>query len=210
MPTASTRSAHRLMRYRRALRRQSKATSRAIVLCGSHRAPPSLLRRSGAVQRLQQQCRAVTGCRTAENVRHAVVCEHRWPDRPDAFGMGVSMRLRLSAILLALAMTLQVQARAEDLTRADTVYRHCQARGMTYESGVCLGMIVSLGYVAPLLPREVRSCPPTGATNGQMLRVVTQYIRARPSEQHKDFKELALSALRAAWPCVGPVPVTTR
>jgi hypothetical protein len=34
-----------------------------------------------------------------------------------------------------------------------------------------------------------------------MVRVVVAYIEARPARVHEDFRNLALEALREAWPC---------
>jgi hypothetical protein len=42
---------------------------------------------------------------------------------------------------------------------------------------------------------------PERVTLEQMVRVVLAYIDARPAEMHADFIDLALEALRAAWPC---------
>jgi Ssp1 endopeptidase immunity protein Rap1a len=67
--------------------------------------------------------------------------------------------------------------------------------------GVCAGTIEGLGYMASLLPREKRPCPPPSVTNGQVVRVVVAYIERRPQRMHENFKELTLEALHDAWPC---------
>src|SRR4051794_16854802 len=56
-------------------------------------------------------------------------------------------------------------------------------------------------YTAQLLPPEMRSCPPKRVTSEQVVRVVVAYIERRPQRMHENFKELALEALRDAWPC---------
>ena len=58
----------------------------------------------------------------------------------------------------------------------------------------CIGMVEGLHYVAPGL------CPPL-PTVDEMVRVVVQYIDARPERHHEKFKVLALEAMRKAWPC---------
>jgi hypothetical protein len=40
-----------------------------------------------------------------------------------------------------------------------------------------------------------------GATNMQGVRIVLQYIDARPARLNENFNKLAAEALRQAWPC---------
>jgi hypothetical protein len=42
---------------------------------------------------------------------------------------------------------------------------------------------------------------PDGVTLGQEVKVVVAYIDARPARMHEPFTQLALEALRTAWPC---------
>jgi hypothetical protein len=42
---------------------------------------------------------------------------------------------------------------------------------------------------------------PDGATIFQLVRVVVKHIEAHPERMHEDFHNLALEALRTAWPC---------
>ena len=65
----------------------------------------------------------------------------------------------------------------------------------------CVGKIVTLIDVAQILTPQYRFCPPEGATNTQGLRIVVAFIEARPQDAHRKFDELALEALRKAWPC---------
>jgi Rap1a immunity proteins len=44
-------------------------------------------------------------------------------------------------------------------------------------------------------------CPPREVTTGQGVAVVVKYIEARPKRMHERFGDLALEALKAAWPC---------
>ncbi len=64
-----------------------------------------------------------------------------------------------------------------------------------YRRGFCAGA------VRTIIETDERVCPPGTATNGQAIRVVVQYIDARPARQHESFAFLAMDALRAAWPC---------
>jgi Rap1a immunity proteins len=90
---------------------------------------------------------------------------------------------------------------AADIKSANIMMPHCHDAlsdgvGDRFAAGMCLGMIVGIEYL-----RKGGSCAPEGITQGQMLRVVVQYIDARPARLHEDFKLLALEALNAAWPC---------
>ncbi len=61
--------------------------------------------------------------------------------------------------------------------------------------GICAGLISGVTY------QSEDNCLPAGATRGQIVRVVVQYIDVRPARMHEDFRKLALEALRAVWPC---------
>jgi Rap1a immunity proteins len=67
--------------------------------------------------------------------------------------------------------------------------------------GLCLGEVVALLELAPLLPEPFRSCKPPGATPGQAVRVIVQYIDNAPERSHLNFILLAAAALARAWPC---------
>jgi hypothetical protein len=64
-----------------------------------------------------------------------------------------------------------------------------------FMQGRCAGLIEGLLYL------DNFTCPPKEVIMGQKIRVVVAYIDARPARMHEDFYELALEALRAAWPC---------
>lgn len=63
-------------------------------------------------------------------------------------------------------------------------------------NGLCVGMVDVLSTYSG---RDV--CHPANATTGQSVRVVVKYIDDRPARQNENFKQLALEALMAAWPC---------
>ena len=63
-----------------------------------------------------------------------------------------------------------------------------------FYQGYCMGLLVGLPYADPMI------CMPR-ATNYQTARVVVQYIDQQPARLHEDFIDLALEALRRAWPC---------
>jgi hypothetical protein len=66
-----------------------------------------------------------------------------------------------------------------------------------FDAGICVGIMNALIFVG--IPLGI--CKPTQATIGEAIRVVVQYIDARPARLHEDFDMLAIEALRKAWPC---------
>ena len=64
-----------------------------------------------------------------------------------------------------------------------------------YERGVCAGVVLGIAAAHPDV------CAPAGAVRDQAVRIVVQYIDARPARMHEYFSWLAIEALRAAWPC---------
>jgi hypothetical protein len=137
----------------------------------------------------------------------------------------MSVRKRTWTILgggAALALTVTAASAAEDMGSANGVLPGC--RGMLARSsnatdpltmGLCAGIvrgIASMGSVAVYVWNRVpldRKAPlaplcmdiPEKVTTDQEIRVVIAYIDARPQRMHEDFADLALEALRAAWPC---------
>ena len=66
-----------------------------------------------------------------------------------------------------------------------------------YLAGLCSGKVQGLSYWGEF----VNICPAGDVTNGQMIKVVVQYIDSRPDRLQESFFKLATEALRAAWPC---------
>jgi hypothetical protein len=67
--------------------------------------------------------------------------------------------------------------------------------------GRCEGLIEALRWVGSSIEGSNRFCPPEPSPIGQSLRVVILYMEQHPEQLHLDFKELALRALKQAWPC---------
>jgi hypothetical protein len=67
--------------------------------------------------------------------------------------------------------------------------------------GQCFGNVEALMNVGPYLGADLRFCPPKGANFNQGIHVVAAYIRKIPQRTHENFLELAVEALRSAWPC---------
>jgi hypothetical protein len=64
-----------------------------------------------------------------------------------------------------------------------------------FYQGFCSGV---LGATVELHPNI---CVPQGVVRRELARVVIQYIDSRPARIHEAFGDLAVEALRAAWPC---------
>jgi hypothetical protein len=90
---------------------------------------------------------------------------------------------------------------AADADSANTVMPGCRefindkSTAKPFEQGRCTGLINGLAYLYD------ESCRPSAVTRGQIVRVVVQYIDARPARMHEDFRVLAMEAIKTAWPC---------
>jgi hypothetical protein len=114
----------------------------------------------------------------------------------------LSLILRGIIVVAALMLT-GGSALAEDTKSANYIMPGCRKlltndNSEAYLQGFCSGLIKGVFYLAE------GTCPPPGVTGSQIGRVVVQYIDARPASMHEDFRELALEALKAAWPSFGP------
>ena len=114
------------------------------------------------------------------------------------------------ALALLAAFLLAQNVDASDRNSAKFLVPACQrfvalSDGDTLVSalhqGVCVGIIEGIGYVSGSLPPGLRSCLPEGVTQEQMVGAIVSYIKRRPERMHEDFRELAIEAMREAWPC---------
>jgi hypothetical protein len=113
------------------------------------------------------------------------------------------MRLRYALWLCVLATPAAAQS---DVSSGNHMLPYCQALvlgkgGDDAMTGICAGAISALVYVGHALPGDRRFCAPRNTTNGQHQRVVLAYLERNPQSLHLNFKELALKAMREAWPC---------
>jgi hypothetical protein len=109
------------------------------------------------------------------------------------------------SIVFAVMAAMATPAAAQEDT-GNYMLPYCQALvqgkpGDVGMAGVCAGTISALVYVGHALPGAVRFCPPRNTPNGQHQRVVLAYLERNPPSLHLNFKELALNAMREAWPC---------
>jgi Rap1a immunity proteins len=113
--------------------------------------------------------------------------------------MKPSSLMPAAACIAMLSVTGHAEERAAS---ANDVMKGCHAFIKKSDSdaflkGVCAGVAHALSGIA--WTREV--CVPSGVTVRQEVRVVAAYIDARPARLHEDFRQLALEALKDAWPC---------
>jgi hypothetical protein len=108
---------------------------------------------------------------------------------------------RLSMIALIMALSCEVGFAKEDRSSANFAMKGCrlfagdQPLAASFNDGHCVGLIEGLVYAHPMI------CTPPGVTKQQAVRVVVQYIDQQPARLHESFIDLALEALRRAWPC---------
>jgi hypothetical protein len=65
----------------------------------------------------------------------------------------------------------------------------------TLDAGMCLGTLKGLHY----LSKDI--CIPPATSLGQIGDVVSQYYDSHTGRIDNDFQEIALAAMRSAWPC---------
>ncbi|MPZ36605.1 MAG: hypothetical protein GEU95_00850 [Rhizobiales bacterium] len=140
------------------------------------------------------------------------MAEPRIPDpTPEPYGDGMLLCVScamMAALMVAIvtlllwATTAPAQARdfdsANHALQACTDYINPDANRNMFAQGDCAGVVRTIFYFGRT---HFNACPPRGVTIWQATRVIVAYIRARPSRLHEDFRNLAVEALRAAWPC---------
>jgi len=85
---------------------------------------------------------------------------------------------------------------------------HCKAYlvGERYNDTArakCFGILSTLGYLKQAFIPKFRFCAPDEISATQAGRVVIKFLEEHPEELHRDFRFLALAALRNQWPCGG-------
>lgn len=116
---------------------------------------------------------------------------------------------RLTSICLLFAGFPGCQASADDTSQISSgnyMLPHCEHYTadnppLDVFDGECGGTVDTLMFFGSSLPDKFRFCPPKGASNFQAGRVVVFYLKAHPELLHLNFKGLAATGLRAAWPC---------
>jgi hypothetical protein len=114
------------------------------------------------------------------------------------------MPFLMSILLLALALNVST-AHAQDAGNAQTMLPHCMAAlepdTQSTAGGRCLGIIATLSFVSRVLPDNLKFCHPNTATPEQILQTISSFIDANPDAADRDFRLIALAAMRSKWPC---------
>jgi hypothetical protein len=87
------------------------------------------------------------------------------------------------------------------LPRCKLVVRGPRTEREIVSATYCVGAVTALVGVAPLLPPRYRFCFPDDVTAGEAVQVVVAYLESNLSRLHEDFRQLAITAMRQAWPC---------
>jgi hypothetical protein len=110
----------------------------------------------------------------------------------------------LISIFLASALNVS-NARAEDSGSAQAMLPHCLAAlkpdAQSTAGGRCMGIIATLSFVSRVLPDNLKFCHPNAATPEQILEAISSFVDANPDAAARDFRLIALAAMRSKWPC---------
>ena len=77
-------------------------------------------------------------------------------------------------------------------------------QGAVLRQGLCGGMVSGVHYMVSTFRPELEDlkiCLPEKTTDGQMLSVVVQWLKAHPEQRAERFHRLVIHAMQAAWPC---------
>ncbi len=116
------------------------------------------------------------------------------------------MRIKDLAVTLSLFLPLPAWAQ-QDISSGKYMYSACKAvsekssDGNAFAKGHCVGIIETILEFAEVLPDDFRFCTPEASTLGQAASIVVSYMDKHPESMDKNFKDLAATALHAAWPC---------
>jgi hypothetical protein len=120
--------------------------------------------------------------------------------------LGMHPRVSVAALSLFLFVTVS-RAESAELSRPEDaaafVIPSCRQStepgsiSEAFEQGMCIGLLKGLYYLSS------DACIPPAITIGAVARIVVKYIDHRPTRMHEDLRELALEALKTAWPCSG-------
>ncbi len=114
------------------------------------------------------------------------------------------MPFLISVVLLVLALNVPT-AQAQDAGGAQTMLPHCMAAlkpdTQSTIGGRCMGIIATLSFVSRVLPDNLKFCHPNTATPEQILQAISSFIDANPDAANRDFRLIALAAMRSKWPC---------
>jgi hypothetical protein len=125
------------------------------------------------------------------------------PSRGRAVTVEVVVHFLIS-ILLASALNVS-NAHAQDSSSAQAMLPQCLAAlkpdAQSTAGGRCMGIIAALSFVSRVLPDNLKFCHPNTATTEQILEAINSFVDANPDAAVRDFRLIALAAMRSNWPC---------
>ena len=90
---------------------------------------------------------------------------------------------------------------ADYLPRCQLVVRGPHTDREIVSATYCVAAVNGIAGVAPFLLPRYRFCLPDDVTAGEAVQVVVAYLESSLSRLHEDFRQLAIAAMRQAWPC---------
>jgi Rap1a immunity proteins len=71
------------------------------------------------------------------------------------------------------------------------------------QAAICFGAMTAIMNLEPFFKAEVSMCAPADSkiSVGQMVVVVTAYLKSHPEQLRSGFHQLAATALAVNWPC---------
>jgi hypothetical protein len=128
---------------------------------------------------------------------------------PDFRGRAVRGKIRI-LLMLGLSLVLLGCGSSSDyggqsgydyLNRCQLAVRGPRTDREIASATYCVGAVTALVGVAPFLLPRYRFCFPDDVTTGEAVQVVVVYLESTLSRLHEDFRQLAIDAMRQAWPC---------
>jgi hypothetical protein len=114
------------------------------------------------------------------------------------------MPFLISILLFALALNVPT-AHAQDTESAQTMPPHCMAAlkpdMQSTVGGSCMGIIATRSFVSRVLPDNLKFCHPNTATLNRSFRRSAASSMRSPDAAERDFRLIALAAMRNKWPC---------
>lgn len=117
----------------------------------------------------------------------------------------------LTLAVFALFAVLSDAGAQMDRMSGKWIFDGCESQEQTYKSGICIGTIRTLLHVGRDLPPSHRFCMPakkfeySATPLEEALRLVRIYLEetysSRQTRMNEEFVQLAVEALRRAWPC---------
>ena len=102
------------------------------------------------------------------------------------------------AILIAMVLCCVGAGGADAVGNGNELYEFCQKPDSSVMRGVCGGYVTG---VSDALRASGSFCWPQGGTRGQVIDVVTIYLRDHPEKRHLLAFDLVSAALMEKFPC---------